>query len=124
MSIFCRRLRTVTLTILAFTSFRSNRSSSRPSIVDQIRNAANRPLADRQHSVCRARTRLTIRTPRFFSDSTAGFILLAGGEVDYGGGNVQRLSDYWVLDLTSFSWKQIEAQVDCQLQSLFLQLSF
>lgn len=36
-----------------------------------------------------------------------GYILVAGGEIDYGG-NVQRLSDYWVLDLTSFQVKKTE----------------
>lgn len=44
-----------------------------------------------------------------------GFILLAGGEIDYGNGDVQRLIDYWVLDLNSFKWNQIQAQMSVPL---------
>uniref|UniRef100_A0A1I7ZAV4 Fibronectin type-III domain-containing protein n=1 Tax=Steinernema glaseri TaxID=37863 RepID=A0A1I7ZAV4_9BILA len=40
-------------------------------------------------------------------DSTAGFILVAGGEIDYGNGSVVRLTDYWVLDLSTFRWNQV-----------------
>jgi len=48
-------------------------------------------------------------------DSTAGFILLAGGEIDYGDGEVQRLVDYWVLDLSTFKWNQIQSQMSVPL---------
>jgi len=48
-------------------------------------------------------------------DSTAGFILLAGGEIDYGDGNVQRLTDYWVLDLSTFKWNQIQSEMSVPL---------
>jgi len=48
-------------------------------------------------------------------DSTAGFILLAGGEIDYGNGDVQRLVDYWVLDLSTLKWNQIQSQMSVPL---------
>ena len=53
-----------------------------------------------------------------FSDSFyifKGYILLAGGEVSHQNGNVDRLVDYWVLDLTTFRWNQVPAQMPVPL---------
>ena len=44
-----------------------------------------------------------------------GYILLAGGEVSHQNGNVDRLVDYWVLDLTTFRWNQVPAQMPVPL---------
>uniref|UniRef100_A0A7E4ZYP7 CUB domain-containing protein n=1 Tax=Panagrellus redivivus TaxID=6233 RepID=A0A7E4ZYP7_PANRE len=48
-------------------------------------------------------------------DSIAGFIILAGGELEYESGEIVRLVDYWVLDLTTFTWSQIAAQMPIPL---------
>ncbi|RCN38755.1 hypothetical protein ANCCAN_15315 [Ancylostoma caninum] len=45
----------------------------------------------------------------------ADAILLAGGEIDHGNYNVQRLVDYWMLDTRTFQWLQIPAQMPCPL---------
>ena len=42
-------------------------------------------------------------------------ILFAGGEIDRGYGNVQRLVDYWVLDTRTFQWTQVPSQMPCPL---------
>ncbi|KAJ1364618.1 hypothetical protein KIN20_024742, partial [Parelaphostrongylus tenuis] len=48
-------------------------------------------------------------------DGVANAILLAGGEIDHGNYNVQRLVDYWVLDTRTFQWLQIPAQMPAPL---------
>jgi hypothetical protein len=48
-------------------------------------------------------------------DCFGGYIILAGGELDYGDGNVTRLVDYWVLDLSSFTWAQVGSQMPLPL---------
>ncbi|PAV71510.1 hypothetical protein WR25_23380 [Diploscapter pachys] len=44
-------------------------------------------------------------------DSITNAILLAGGEIDYGNDNVERLVDYWFLDTRTFQWTQVPAQM-------------
>lgn len=48
-------------------------------------------------------------------DGVANAILLAGGEVDHGNYNVQRLVDYWMLDTRTFQWLQIPSQMPAPL---------
>nr|CDJ95920.1 Kelch repeat type 1 domain containing protein [Haemonchus contortus] len=48
-------------------------------------------------------------------DGIANAILLAGGEIDHGNYNVQRLVDYWMLDTRTFQWLQIPAQMPAPL---------
>uniref|UniRef100_A0A8R1HVV6 Uncharacterized protein n=1 Tax=Caenorhabditis japonica TaxID=281687 RepID=A0A8R1HVV6_CAEJA len=48
-------------------------------------------------------------------DSITHAILMAGGEVDRGHGNFERLLDYWILDTNSFQWRQIPSQMPCPL---------
>ncbi|KJH44527.1 kelch repeat protein [Dictyocaulus viviparus] len=48
-------------------------------------------------------------------DGVANAILLAGGEIDHGNYNVQRLVDYWMLDTKTFQWLQIPAQMPVPL---------
>jgi hypothetical protein len=48
-------------------------------------------------------------------DCYGGYIILAGGELDYGDGNVTRLVDYWVLDLSNFTWVQVASQMPLPL---------
>ncbi|EFO23032.1 hypothetical protein LOAG_05457 [Loa loa] len=47
-------------------------------------------------------------------DSVAGYILLAGGEISYNG-SVSRFVDYWFLDLSTFIWQQIPAEMPIPL---------
>ncbi|KAE9416220.1 hypothetical protein Angca_000565 [Angiostrongylus cantonensis] len=48
-------------------------------------------------------------------DGVANAILLAGGEIDHGNYNIQRLVDYWMLDTRTFQWLQIPAQMPAPL---------
>ncbi|PIO70743.1 kelch repeat protein [Teladorsagia circumcincta] len=48
-------------------------------------------------------------------DGVANAILLAGGEIDHGNYNVQRLVDYWMLDTRTFQWLQIPSQMPAPL---------
>ncbi|CAD6190601.1 unnamed protein product [Caenorhabditis auriculariae] len=48
-------------------------------------------------------------------DSAGNAILMAGGEIDRGYGNVERLTDYWVLDTHTFRWTQVMSQMPCPL---------
>ncbi|CAI5455938.1 unnamed protein product [Caenorhabditis angaria] len=48
-------------------------------------------------------------------DSVTNAILMAGGEIDRGYGNVERLVDYWVLDTRTFQWMQVPSQMPCPL---------
>ncbi|VDD84898.1 unnamed protein product [Enterobius vermicularis] len=52
--------------------------------------------------------------PSARKQKSLGFLLLAGGEIDYGD-SVVRLVDYWVLSLESFTWMQIPAQMPIPL---------
>jgi hypothetical protein len=78
------------------------------------------PLTGPQRTIntvmCQADQTRGFPTPRRQAalDAISGFILLAGGEIDYGG-NVTRLVDYWMLDLTAFRWMQIPAQMPVPL---------
>uniref|UniRef100_A0A915PQP4 DUF1618 domain-containing protein n=1 Tax=Setaria digitata TaxID=48799 RepID=A0A915PQP4_9BILA len=47
-------------------------------------------------------------------DSVAGYILLAGGEISYDS-SVSRLMDYWFLDLSTFTWQQVPANMPIPL---------
>lgn len=44
-------------------------------------------------------------------NSTEHYIFMAGGEHDFGGGNMMPLTDYWALDLLTFKWHRLQGEM-------------